>query len=153
MKKNDRYKPLFLPALKGAGGYFLVSAIEVILGIVSLYCASIVTSYTLDYVLLGNTPSIPEPLFQWLKSLGPISRSYWLCGACFFLFTVLQGLFIFLRRKNIAKGAEHMAKTMRDRLYRKLNAVPRTNSAMHSARMTSIRPRPGRKQAAKRITS
>ncbi len=123
-KKNDRYKPLFLPALKGAGGYFAVSAIEVVLGIVSLYCASIVTSYTLDWVLLGKDPSIPEPLFQWLRSLGPAAKNYWLCGLCFFLFTVLEGLFIFLRRKNIAKGAEHMAKSMRDRLYRKLNAVP-----------------------------
>ncbi|MBQ1632058.1 MAG: ABC transporter ATP-binding protein [Clostridia bacterium] len=124
MKKNNRYKLLFLPSMKGSGGFFLLSAIEVILGIVSLYCASIVTSYTLDWVLLGRDPSIPEPLFQWLKSLGPLGRSYWLCGAFFFLFTVLEGLFIFLRRRNIAMGAEHMAKRMRDKLYRKLNAVP-----------------------------
>lgn len=123
MNKN-RYKPLFIPALRGANRYFFISAIEVVLGIVSLYCASIVTSYTLDYVLLGKDPSIPDALFQWLKSLGPISRNYWICGGAFFLFTVLEGLFIFLRRKNIAKGAEHMAKIMRDRLYRKLNAVP-----------------------------
>ncbi len=122
--KKDRYKPLFLPALKGASGHFLIAAVEVVFGIVSLYCASIVTSYTLDWVLLGKDPSIPEPLFNWLKSLGPIARNYWLCGTFFFLFTVLEGLFIFLRRKNIAKGAEHMAKTMRDKLYRKLNAVP-----------------------------
>ena len=124
MKKNNRYKPLFLPAMHGARGYFILSAFEVILGIVSLYCASIVTSYTLDWVLLGKEPSIPEPLFQWLKSLGPIAKNYWVCGAFFFLFTVLEGVFIFLRRKNIAKGAEHMTKCMRDMLYRKLNAVP-----------------------------
>lgn len=123
-KEQDRYKPLFLPALKGAGGYFIIAAVEVVLGIVSLYCASIVTSYTLDWVLMEKDPSIPAPLFSWLKSLGPIGRNYWLCGGCFFLFTVLEGLFIFLRRKNIAQGAEHMAKTMRDKLYRKLNAVP-----------------------------
>jgi ATP-binding cassette subfamily B protein len=124
MKKNDRYKPLFLPALKGAGGYFILSAIEVVLAIVALYCASLVTSYTLDWVLLGKSPSIPEPLFQWLKSLGPLGRSYWMCGLAFLLFTVLNGLFTLLRRTHIAKGAEHMAKSMRDRLYRKLNAVP-----------------------------
>lgn len=122
--KHERYKPLFLPALKGAGGYFIRSAFEVILGIMALYSASIVTSYTLDWVLLGQDPSIPAPLFNWLKSLGPIATNYWLCGACFFLFTALEGLFIFLRRRNIAKGAEHMAKSMRDRLYRKLNSVP-----------------------------
>jgi len=124
MEKKNRYKPLFLPSMKGTGGYFFLGAIEVILGIMSLYCASIVTSYTLDWVLLGRDPSIPDALFQWLRSLGPVSQSYWLCGAFFFLFTVLEGLFIFLRRRNVAKGAEHLAKNMRDKLYRKLNAVP-----------------------------
>ena len=124
MKNKNRYNPLFLPSMKGTGGYFFLGAIEVILGIVSLYCAAIVTSYTLDWVLLGKDPSIPDTLFQWLRSLGPIGRNYWLCGAFFFLFTVLEGLFIFLRRRNVAKGAEHMAKNMRDKLYRKLNAVP-----------------------------
>ncbi len=121
---KQRYKPLFLPALKGAGGYFILSGVEVILGIVMLYCSSVVTSYTLDWVLLGQDPSLPAWLFDWLKSLGPAARSYWVCGLAFFLFTALNGLFIFLRRRNIAKGAEHMAKSMRDMLYRKLNAVP-----------------------------
>ena len=125
MKKNhsERYKPLFLPALKGAKGYFVLSAIEVILDIVALYVSSFVTSYTLDYVLMGKDPSIPAFLFNWLKSLGPIAKSYVACGLTFFLFTAMSALFGFLRRKNVAMGAEHMAKHMRDRLYRKLNAV------------------------------
>lgn len=122
--KKDRYKPIFLPSLKGSGGYFVLSSIEVILGIVALYCSSIVTSYTLDWVLLGQDPSLPAWLFDWLKSLGPIGRNYWLCGAFFLLFTVLNGLFTLVRRIHIAKGSERMAKNMRDMLYRKLNAVP-----------------------------
>jgi len=124
MNQKKRLKPLFYPALKGSLGYFSLSAFEVILGVAALYCTSVVTSYTLDWVLLGKKPSVPEPLFQWLKSLGPIARNYWLCGLFFFLFTALNGLFTFLRRRNIAKGAERMAKTMRDKLYRKLNSVP-----------------------------
>ena len=124
MKKNHRYKPLFLPALHGARRYFLVSAVEVILDIVALYFSAFVTSYILDYVLLGKEPSIPKALFAFLKSLGPVSVSYWACGLAFFVLTAFSGLFGFLRRKNVAKGAEHMAKVMRDRLYRKLNAVP-----------------------------
>ncbi|MBQ1821506.1 MAG: ABC transporter ATP-binding protein [Clostridia bacterium] len=102
----------------------MLSSIEVILGIVALYCSSIVTSYTLDWVLLGQDPSLPAWLFDWLKSLGPIGRNYWLCGAFFLLFTVLNGLFTLVRRIHIAKGSERMAKNMRDMLYRKLNAVP-----------------------------
>lgn len=102
----------------------MLGAIEVVLAIFTLYFASIVTSYTLDYVLLDQNPSIPAFLFRFLQSLGPLGRSYWLCGLFFFFFTVLNGLFTFLRRKNVSKGAEQMAKRMRDMLYRKLNAVP-----------------------------
>ena len=122
--KNERYKPLFLPAIKGAGWYFVLSAFEVVLGIFALYASSVVTSYALDWVLLGQNPSIPARLFAWLQSLGPVARSYWVCGLAFFLFTGLNGLFTLLRRMHVAKGAEHMAKSMRDMLYRKLNAVP-----------------------------
>ena len=124
MMKKERFRPLFLPAFKGSIGVFLLGAIEVVLGIVALYLSSLVTSYTLDYVLLDQDPSIPAFLFNYLKSLGPLGRSYWLCGLFFFLFTALNGLFTFLRRRNVSKGAERMAKTMRDMLYRKLNAVP-----------------------------
>jgi ATP-binding cassette subfamily B protein len=124
MTKKDRYKPLFLPAFRGSIGVFLLGAIEVVLSIVALYLSSLVTSYTLDYVLLGQNPSVPAALFERLKALGPLGRSYWLCGLAFFLFTALNGLFTFLRRHNVAKGAERMAKKMRDMLYRKLNAVP-----------------------------
>ena len=124
MMKKERFRPLFLPAFKGSIGVFLLGAIEVVLGIVALYLSSLVTSYTLDYVLLDQDPSIPAFLFNYLTSLGPLGRSYWLCGLFFFLFTALNGLFTFLRRRNVAKGAERMAKTMRDMLYRKLNAVP-----------------------------
>ena len=124
MTKKDRYKPLFLPAFRGSIGVFLLGAIEVVLSIVALYLSSLVTSYTLDYVLLGQNPSVPAALFERLKALGPLGRSYWLCGLAFFLFTALNGLFTFLRRRNVAKGAERMAKKMRDMLYRKLNAVP-----------------------------
>ena len=121
---RERYKPLFLPALKRTGGFFVLGALEVVLAIVSLYCASIVTSYALDYVLLGQDPSIPDFLFRYLESLGPIGKSYWLCGLLFFVFTALNGLFTFLRRRNVSKGAEQMAKRMRDMLYEKLNSVP-----------------------------
>ena len=122
--KRERYKPLFLPALKRTGGYFTLGALEVVLAIVALYCSSIVTSYTLDYVLLGQDPSIPDFLFRFLESLGPIAKSYWLCGLLFFVFTALNGFFTFLRRRNVSKGAEQMAKRMRDMLYEKLNSVP-----------------------------
>ncbi len=110
--------------MKGAGGYFLLACFEVVFAIFALYCSSVVTSYALDWVLLGQDPSLPAWLFDWLRSLGPVARSYWICGLFFFLFTALNGLFTYFRRMHVAKGAEHTAKAMRDMLYRKLNSVP-----------------------------
>ena len=91
MKKinTQRYQPLFLPALKGATGYFVLSAFEVVFDIVALYLSLFVTSYVLDYVLKGEQPAIPAFLFNWLESLGPVAKSYWLCGLAFLLFTAL----------------------------------------------------------------
>ena len=37
LKNKERYKPLFLPALRGSVGVFLIGAAEVILGIVESF--------------------------------------------------------------------------------------------------------------------
>ncbi len=124
MKKKKSLTPLFLPAVLGAKRYFVIGAIEVILGILSLYASSYVTSYTLDFVLLGQTPSLPDWLYQWILSKGDIAKNLWVCGAAFLLFTSLNALFVFLRRRNIAHASEHISKKMRDMLYAHLNAVP-----------------------------
>ena len=47
-----------------------------------------------------------------------------LCGAVYLGFTVLNGLFTYLRRRATAYAAEGMAKTLRDALYEHINAVP-----------------------------
>lgn len=123
-RQNRLNLALFLRALKGSKRYLLIAAVEVVLAIIALYLSSFVTSYALDYVLLGEDPSLPGPLFQWILSLGEIAESFWFCGLAFLLFTVLNALFTFLRRRNVSFASESMAKRLRDLLYRHLNEVP-----------------------------
>lgn len=128
MKKQNSNKKsnqkLFLKALKGSKRYLILGAVEVVLAVIALYLSSFVTSYTLDYVLLGMDPSLPDRLFERILSLGDVATSFWACGLAFLLFTVLNALFTFLRRKNVSIASEGMAKRLRDMMYRHLNAVP-----------------------------
>ncbi len=123
-KQPNQNRALVLHALKGSKRYLFYAAIEVILAILALYCTSYVTSYALDYVLLGDDPSLPAWLFRFLVAHSGVTKTYWFCGLMFFLFTVLNGLFTFLRRRNVSVASESMAKNMRDTLYRHLNEVP-----------------------------
>ena len=123
-KQPNKNRALVLNALHGSKRYLLLAAVEVILAILTLYCTSYVTSYALDYVLLGDDPSLPGWLFRFLTAHSSITKTFWFCALMFFVFTVLNGLFTFLRRRNVSLASEQMAKKMRDVLYRHLNAVP-----------------------------
>lgn len=123
-RQNRLNLALFLRSLKGSKRHLLIAAVEVILAIIALYLSSFVTSYALDYVLLGEDPSLPASLFQWILGFGEIAESFWFCGIAFLLFTVLNALFTFLRRRHVSIASESMAKRLRDLLYRHLNEVP-----------------------------
>ena len=123
-KQPNKNRALVLNSLHGAKRYLLLAGVEVVLAILMLYCTSYVTSYALDYVLLGDDPSLPNRLFTWLKAHESFAKTFWFCGLMFFVFTVGNGLFTFLRRRNVSLASEQMAKKMRDTLYRHLNAVP-----------------------------
>ena len=118
---------LFFHALKPYWGHLIISALFVLLAAVCVYLAPFVTSFTLDYVIRGVDPHIPEPIFRLVERLG--GREYFaehliLCGAAYLLFTVLNGLFTYLRRRSTAYASEGMAKNLRDELYAHINAVP-----------------------------
>ena len=113
-----------MDSLHGYKRYLLLAAVEVLIATLMLYLTSYVTSFALDYVLLGDDPSLPKWLFDFLVAHSDVTKTYWFCGLLFFLFTVLNGLFTFLRRRNVSVASEQMAKKMRDTLYCHLNEVP-----------------------------
>ena len=126
IKKRSPWR-LFFRVLRPYWGYVILSALFVLLAAICVYLAPFVTSFTLDYVIRDVDPHIPEVIFNFVKGLG--GREYFmehliLCGAVYLGFTVLNGLFTYLRRRSTAYAAEGMAKTLRDGLYEHINAVP-----------------------------
>lgn len=119
-----------LAGLVGANRcHFLSATVFVLLAVCASYAIPFVTSFTLDYVIRGDASGLRLPAFllQWLDGLG--GRDYflshlYLCAIALVAFTMLNGLFTFLRRREIAFASEGVAKALRDQLYRHLEDVP-----------------------------
>lgn len=125
-KKRSCWK-LFFISLRGYKYHLILSGLFVLLGTICVYLAPFVTSFTLDYVIQGSNEGVPAFLLPILDSLG--GRSYmashlYLCGIAYFVLTVGNACFTFLRRRETALASEGMAKALRDGLYRHLNEVP-----------------------------
>lgn len=104
-----------------------LAAFFVLFSTVCAYIAPLVTGYTLDYVIAGNSSSVPNWLLALLDRIGGrdyLSAKLWICAAAFLAFSCGNGLGNYLRRKYIAVTSEHLAKTMRNRLFSHLNALP-----------------------------
>ena len=126
MKNQTNWK-LIGSLANGYRRYLLLGALYAFLAVVFSFAIPFVTSFTLDYVVEGADASMPAFLANALAQIGGrayLLRNIWLCGAAFVLLTLLNGLFTFLRRREVAYAAEGVAKTLRDRLYRRLEDVP-----------------------------
>jgi ATP-binding cassette subfamily B protein len=130
IEKTERKKTnwkLVGELLKGHRRYVVFATVSVLLATAFSYAVPYVTSFTLDYVIQGITTSTPKFILPWVESLG--GRSYFLnslvlCGVALFLFTAMNCIFTFTRRKYISYASEGMATKLRNRLYRHLEDVP-----------------------------
>lgn len=125
--KKDSVWTVLSESLQGYRKYLAIAAVCVLISVCASYAAPYVTSFTLDYVVQGKVANMPAFLYRVVERIG--GRAYLIqniviCGAAFLSMTLLNGLFAYLRRKYTAYAAEGMAKQLRDRLYRHLNAVP-----------------------------
>ena len=132
MEKTDKKKvnwKLIGELASGCRRQLLLGAVSVFLAICASYAIPFVTSFTLDFVIKGDASGLHLPgfLLHALDALG--GRDYflshlYLCAIALIAFTMLNGLFMYLRRREIAFASEGVAKHLRDRLYRHLEEVP-----------------------------
>ena len=121
--------------MRGTNRYFLIAAIGLILAIVSAYLIPIVTSFTIDYVLLpyaeegyeAGMGAVPQFIIDRVESIG--GRSFlldhlYIMAIVLVLFTGINAFTTYLRRSYIAYAGETMAKNMRDDLYGHLADLP-----------------------------
>ena len=132
MKKTEKKKvnwKLIGELASGCRRQLVLGVVCVFLAICASYAIPFVTSFTLDFVIKGDTAGLhlPDFVLRALDALGGrdffLSHLY-LCAIALIGFTVLNGLFVYLRRREIAYASEGVAKQLRDKLYRHLEDVP-----------------------------
>lgn len=119
---------------QGTVGHFVLGSFAILLAVISAYCIPLVTSFTIDYVLaehaeIGYNGGIT--VAPWLEALVAgiggkafLEEHLYIMGILLVLATGINAAAVYLRRSQIAYGAERMSYNMRNRLYSHLANVP-----------------------------
>ncbi len=113
--------------MKGNMRYLALSALFLALAVVASYCGPLVISFTVDYAIGGQDANLPAFVMRIIENQGGrtfIANNLWICAAALVLFTTINGVSTYLRRRYIAQGSEGFALTMRNELYDHLQQVP-----------------------------
>jgi len=113
--------------LRGSGKTYLLSLVSVLLMTVFSSLSPLVIAFTVDSVI-GDKP-VDLPGF--LKSrvdpesiVGYVRSNLWVILVVLVSITVLQGTFLFIRKKYAAVSAQVSSKRMREKLYNHLQRLP-----------------------------
>lgn len=120
---------------RGTGRYFAIAAAALLIAVLSGYLIPIVTSFTIDYVLIpfaeesyqAGESKVPEWLLDRIEAAGGrefLLKHLYIMALALLLATAVNAGSTFLRRRCIAYAGETMAKNMRDDLYGHLANVP-----------------------------
>ena len=138
-EKKKKHKPinrkLLRRFMKGTWGYFIIAAIALIAAVLSAYIIPIITSFTIDYVLIpyaeegykAGDSGVPGFIINWIDSIGGrefLIKHLYIMGIALLLFTAVNAMSTFLRRSYIAYAGESMARNMRNDLYEHLANLP-----------------------------
>ena len=137
-KKNTKKKidrKLVRSFMRGTGKYFVIAAIALLVAVVSGYLITIVSSFTIDYVLIpyaeegyeAGESKVPQWVIDKIESVGGrefLLKHLYLMAILLLLATAVNAGGTFMRRSYIACAGETMSKNMRDDLYYHLANVP-----------------------------
>lgn len=119
---------------KGTLHHFLLGILGIFAAIVSAYLIPLITGFTIDYVLkdyaetgyAGSMVVAPwiENIVESLGGKAFLVNNLYIMGILLILTTAMNALANYVRRSQVAYGAEQLAYNMRTRLYDHLANVP-----------------------------
>ena len=124
-KKPVNFK-LVKRMMRGTGRYFTFAIIGLILAVLSAYLIPIITSFTIDYVLLPFAEkgyegggSVPKAIIDWFEAHGGaefLLRHLYIMAVALVAARAFNAFAAFMRSSNIANAGETLAKNLRDDL-------------------------------------
>ncbi|NLB61171.1 MAG: ABC transporter ATP-binding protein [Clostridiales bacterium] len=132
MTGNEKVKPKFslktlVRMMKGYKRHLLFSALALVIAALVWFAIPYVSSIAVDYIIGGNEDVLPSIVKGLVESIGGreyLVSHFYILPLLLIVLTLANGLFVFLRGRNISIAAEGMAKNMRDSLYEHLQLVP-----------------------------
>jgi ATP-binding cassette subfamily B protein len=113
--------------MKGVRSVFAAALVLVVLAALVSLVDPLILRFTLDSVLGGKQPSLPQPFDGWLAALGGTSwlaRNLWLCALALLASALAGALLAFARGSLASIAAERTVKNLRDSLASHLDALP-----------------------------
>ena len=119
---------------RGTAGHFILGTLGIVFAALSAYCIPLITSFTIDYVLIGYAEegysggiAVAPWIERLIDSIGGIpflEQHLYIMGIALIAATGVNALSVYIRRSQITYGAETMSYNMRNRLYSHLANVP-----------------------------
>lgn len=133
-RKNASEGKLVREVGRGTVRHFILGIVGIIVANLSAYCIPLITSFTIDYVLLdyaeadyqGGMVVAPfvERVVEQFGGKSFLVNHLYLLALALVLMTAINAVSVYLRRSEVAKGSELLAYNLRTRLYDHLANVP-----------------------------
>ena len=125
MRKNT-IPAMLMGFTRGNRRFFLFSIIASAAASILGFLTPLIVGFTVDSVIGGKEASMPAPvmwIYETLSARG-IMGGLMLCAALAAFSAVLAGVFNYLSRVNMSKGAERMIRNLRDKLFEHTQSLP-----------------------------
>ena len=125
MRKNT-IPAMLMGFTRGNRRFFLFSIIASAAASILGFLTPLIVGFTVDSVIGGKDAAMPAPvmwIYETLSARG-VMGGLMLCAALAALSAVLAGVFNYLSRVNMSKGAERMIRNLRDRLFQHTQSLP-----------------------------
>lgn len=119
---------------KGTVHHFVLGIIGIVLAVLSAYCIPLITGFTIDYVLIdfaesgysGGIVVAPwlERIIEGFGGKSFLINNFYIMGILLVFMTGVNAFAVYLRRSQVAYGAEALSYNMRNKLYSHLANVP-----------------------------
>ena len=107
---------------RGTAGHFILGTLGIVFAALSAYCIPLITSFTIDYVLIGYAEegysggiAVAPWIERLIDSIGGIpflEQHLYIMGIALIAATGVNALSVYIRRSQIAYGAETMSYNM-----------------------------------------
>lgn len=127
MKKNNDGFRLIIPYTKGLIGFFILTALAIIVRVFVNFAIPQVIRLTVDSVIKNEQLKLPQIFVNLIKTVGGIEiikQNLWIPALFIVGFSLITCVGDYVSKVSIAKGSEGLVRNLRNHLYKHIQRLP-----------------------------